>query len=168
MLRDKFVANLFFRPVFGIVALHVCPSLLVDCPSLRVDCPSLLKYCPSLIVDCSHIYSFIVVFIIYKLEIHVRNNPSPVSGWRVVISFPKYPRERFENVNICIPPTFQETVASHLVMATLYQFNSNIFSGLSKQYSTCKNITIQGANLGQHLVPYHGKQGESNLALSLE
>ena len=59
------------------------------------------------------------------------------------------PRERFENANICIPPTFQETVGSHLkpslpvvAMATLNQFNSNIFSGFSKQYSTCKNITI--------------------------
>ena len=57
--------------------------------------------------------------------------------------------ERFKNANICIPPTFQETVGSHLkpslpvvVMATLNQFNSNIFSGFSKQYSTCKNITI--------------------------
>ena len=81
-------------------------------------------------------------------KLRVRNNPSPVSGF---LSFPKYPRERFENANICIPPTFQETVGSHLnpslpvvatCMATLNQFNSNIFSGFSKQYSTCKNITI--------------------------
>ena len=60
----------------------------------------------------------------------------------------KYPRERFENANICISPTFQETVGSHLkpslpvvVMATLNQFNSNLFCDFSKQYSTCKNIT---------------------------
>ena len=43
-------------------------------------------------------------------------------------------REQFENANICIFPTFQETVGSHLkpslpvvVMATLNQFNSNLF-----------------------------------------
>ena len=48
-------------------------------------------------------------------------------------SFLKYPRERFENANICIFPTFQVTVGSHLkpslpvVMATLNQFNSNLF-----------------------------------------
>ena len=83
-----------------------------------------------------------------KLEIRVRNNPLPVSGF---LSFPKYPRGRFENANIYIPPTFQETVESHFkpslpvvatCIATLNQFNSNIFSGFSKQYSTCKNITI--------------------------
>ena len=49
-------------------------------------------------------------------------------------SFAKYPRERFENANIWISPTFQETVGSHLkpslpvvVTATLNQFNSNLF-----------------------------------------
>ena len=49
-------------------------------------------------------------------------------------SFPKYPRERFENANICISPTFQGTGGSHLkpslpvvVMVTLNQFNSNLF-----------------------------------------
>ena len=43
-------------------------------------------------------------------------------------------RERFENANICLFPTFQETVGSHLkpslpvvVMAKLNQFNSNLF-----------------------------------------
>ena len=36
-------------------------------------------------------------------------------------------RERFENANICISPTFQETVGSVVVMATLNQFNSNLF-----------------------------------------
>ena len=53
----------------------------------------------------------------------------------------------FENANICISPTFQETVGRHLrpsltvfAMGTLNQFNSNIFSGFNKQYSTCKNI----------------------------
>ena len=42
--------------------------------------------------------------------------------------------ERFENANICIFPTFTEIVGSHLkpnlpvvVMATLNQFNSNLF-----------------------------------------
>ena len=34
------------------------------------------------------------------------------------------PRERFENANICIFPTFQETVGSVVAMATLNQFNS--------------------------------------------
>ena len=50
------------------------------------------------------------------------------------------PRERFENANIFIFPTFQETVGSHLkpslpvvAMATLNQFNSNLFSDFSKQ-----------------------------------
>ena len=72
------------------------------------------------------------------LEICVRSNPSPT-----------YPRERFENADICIFQTFQETVGSHLkpslpvvVMATLNQFNSNHFCGFTKQQSTCKNITI--------------------------
>ena len=65
----------------------------------------------------------------------------------------RYPRERFENLNICIFHTFQETVGCHLlksqdvqwlllVMATLNNFNSNIFCGFSKQQSTCKNISI--------------------------
>ena len=49
-------------------------------------------------------------------------------------SFLKYPRERFENANISILPTFQDTVGSHfkprllvVVMATLNQFNSILF-----------------------------------------
>ena len=53
----------------------------------------------------------------------------------------KYRRERFENANMCIFPTFQETVGSHLkpslpvvVMATLNQFNCNLFCNFSKQY----------------------------------
>ena len=61
-----------------------------------------------------------------KLEIRVRNNPSPVS----VFSFSRYPRERFEHANICISPTFQETVGCYLkpslpviTMTTLNQFN---------------------------------------------
>ena len=59
------------------------------------------------------------------------------------------PREQFENANICIFPSFQETVGSHLkqslpvvVMATLNQINSNHFGDFSKQQSTCKKITI--------------------------
>ena len=46
-----------------------------------------------------------------KLEIRVRSNPSPVSQFLYLL---KYPREAFENANICIFPTFQETVGSHL------------------------------------------------------
>ena len=38
-----------------------------------------------------------------------------------------HPRERFENANIYISPTFQETVGRVVVMATLNQFNSNLF-----------------------------------------
>ena len=45
----------------------------------------------------------------------------------------KYPRERFENANICIFPNFQETLGSHLkpslpvvVMATLNRLNLKI------------------------------------------
>ena len=71
------------------------------------------------------------------LEIRVRSNPSPVSQFLYLL---KYPSERFENANICIFPTFQETVGSHLkpslpvvVMATLNQFNSNLFCGFSEQ-----------------------------------
>ena len=37
------------------------------------------------------------------------------------------PWERFESANICIFPTFQETGESVVVMATLNQFNSNLF-----------------------------------------
>ena len=73
---------------------------------------------------------------IYKLEIRVRSNPSPVSQFLYLL---KYLRE-IENANICISPTFQETVGTHLksslpvvVMATLNQFNSNLFCGFSKQ-----------------------------------
>ena len=65
----------------------------------------------------------------HTLEIRVRSNPSPPPQ-----------RELFENANICIFPTFQETAGSHikpslpvLVMATLNQFNSNFFCDFSKQ-----------------------------------
>ena len=46
-----------------------------------------------------------------QLEKRVRKNSLPVS---VFFSFPRYPRQCFENANICISPTFQETVGSHL------------------------------------------------------
>ena len=66
------------------------------------------------------------------LEICVRSNPRS--------------RERFENANICISPTFQETVASHLkpslpvvVMATLNQFKSNLFVVSVKNSPLIKN-----------------------------
>ena len=66
----------------------------------------------------------------FKLEICIRSNPlACFTGFYIL----KYPRERFENANICISPIFQETVGSHvkpslpvLVMATLNQFNSNL------------------------------------------
>ena len=64
------------------------------------------------------------------LEIRVCSNPSPVSQFLYLL---KYPRE-------IIYPTSQETVGRHVkpslpvvVMATLNQFNSNLFCGFSKQ-----------------------------------
>ena len=54
-----------------------------------------------------------------------------------VFYFLKYPTEQFENANICISPTFQETVGSQVFQrntyATLNQFNSNLFCGFGKQ-----------------------------------
>ena len=41
-------------------------------------------------------------------------------------------RERFDNANICIFPTFLETVGSH-VMAWLLKSGENLFCGFSKQ-----------------------------------
>ena len=71
----------------------------------------------------------------FNFVLHTINmcSQQPIAHF-MFFSFPKYPRERFENANICISPTFQETVESHLksslpvvAMATLNQFNSNIF-----------------------------------------
>ena len=63
-----------------------------------------------------------------------------VSAPHVIQVYLTRPRERFENANISIFPTFQETVGSHLkpslpvvVMATLDQINSNHFGDFSKQ-----------------------------------
>ena len=84
------------------------------------------------------------------ISLNTRNTckQQPLAHFTVFFYLLKYRRERFENANICISPTFQETVGSHLkpslpvvVTATLNQFNSNLFCGFSKQYSTCKNIT---------------------------
>ena len=68
------------------------------------------------------------------------------------------PRERFENANICISPTFQETVGSVVVMATLNQFNSNIF------VVSVKNNPL--AKISQY-ISIHNKLNKLNLKIVL-
>ena len=102
---------------------------------------------PNKAFNISKFLSIVSVNISFKY-INIYTTQQRLAGF-IFFSFPTYQRERFENANISISPTFQETVGSHfksglpaVAMATLNQFISNIFTGFSEQYSTCNNITI--------------------------
>ena len=50
---------------------------------------------------------------------------------------------------------------------TQWSLDLNEYNPLARRKAPAKGQRPEGANIDWHLVPYHGKQGESNLASSL-
>ena len=130
----------------------VSPATVYGTAFIWLNPPCMLVECQNFLVMISYMQLFLLFFSRAICVMHQVGDILPqiqqlqegLDTWyleqyqKYVYAATPRPRERFENANICISPTSQETVGSHLkpslpvvVMATLNQFNSNLSCGFS-------------------------------------